>query len=251
MGLLDLPSPLFSLIDSGLSFLPATVRLVLWALIAAAASMYLYLKSSRQDEIAALKTQSVAARKALNSYEGTEFDEMMPLATRVLSLSAKHFLIVLGPAVLSSLTGLMLIVWASNQYGAQMPAPGSEVRFSSSPPASLVWSTAAKSDEPGEYRVVWPPSPTVLRAYANNTQELFAIDNGLAPVIHKKTGWNWLVGNPAGYLPDDTDIEQIDIELEMQQFLPVGPPWMREWAGLFFAVLLTASIAIKFIFRIN
>jgi len=251
MGFLDLASPLFSMLDGWISFLPETLRIILWASVGAAVSMYLYLKLSAQDKIGTIKSDSVAARKALSSYEGAEFDEMMPLATRVLSLSGKHFIAVLGPAVLSSLPALALIVWASNQFGIVAPAAGTPVAVSVYPETAIVWSPkeAASSGETGTL-VAWPESGAVVTA-SSDAGELFVIGAGLAPVIHKKAWWNNLIGNPAGYLADDSSIELVEIDMTYREFLPFGPDWLREWAGLFFIALLVVSIGIKVVFKIH
>jgi len=74
-----------------------------------------------------------------------------------------------------------------------------------------------------------------------------------APVttLHKRQWWNSLFGNPAGYIPPDARVAQIEIDLPSQEVLGFGPGWMRSWEFLFLTVLLVASIAIKVIFRIK
>ena len=56
MGLLDLPAPLFDWVDNRLlSMLPPLARIVLWAVVAAVASLAIYRLFSPQRRIAALK----------------------------------------------------------------------------------------------------------------------------------------------------------------------------------------------------
>ena len=212
--------------------------------------MYLYLKMSQQDAIGQIKKDTVIARKALSSYEGTEFDEMMPLATRVLGLSGKHFAVVLGPAVLSSLPALALIVWVSNQFGVAAPAVGTKILVTTTPPTQLIWSDKVSEDDMG-YTVAWPEKNEVLTARGADGNQLFQLGAGTATLIHKKTWWNNLIANPAGYLPENSRLELVDVQLPMQQFLPWGPDWLRDWVGLFFIMLLSASIGIKVIFKIH
>jgi len=251
MGFFDIPAPMFSAIDGLLVFLPETARLIVWATLCAILSMYLYLKLSKQDEIGTLKQQSIAARKALNAYEGSEFDEMLPLAKRVLMLSGKHFMVVIGPAILSSLPALMLIVWVSNQFGALPPVPGSSVDIRTMPATTLNWSGPSINRGDGLYTVIWPANDEPLTAIHSGQRVDLTLGRGVSPVIHKKTWWNTLIANPAGYLPNDSSMELVEIDLPMQQFFPFGPGWLRDWAGLFFIWVLTVSIAIKTIFKIN
>ena len=251
MGFFDIPAPVFSAIDGFLEFLPDTARLIVWATLCAAVSMYLYLKLSKQPEIAAIKQQSIAARKALNAYAGSEFDEMLPLAKQVLSLSGKHFMVVIGPAILSSLPALALIVWVSNQFGAIPPTPRSNVDVRTFPATSLTWSGPSIDLGNGIYTIAWPTTSETLTALNAEGQTEFALGQGIAPVLHKKTWWNTLIANPAGYLPDNSTIELVELDLTMKQFLPFGPSWLRDWAGLFFIWVLCVSITIKVIFKIN
>ena len=250
MGLLDIPAPLFSALDGFIGFLPETLRLILWGCLGASVSMWLYLKLSKQQQIGEIKTATVAARKALSGYDGTDFDEMMPLATRVLSLSGKHFFVVLGPAILSSLPALALIVWVSNQFGFETPESGAEIAIAVTPASSLTWSSPAIKVK-SEYLISWPVPGEKLLAYDSSGSSVFSIDGGLAPLMHKKTWWNSLIANPAGYLAESAPFEYVQLKLKPKHFLPFGPNWLRDWAGLFFGVLLAVSIGIKVIFKIN
>ena len=71
------------------------------------------------------------------------------------------------------------------------------------------------------------------------------------PTIDKRHWWNFLIGNPAGYLPDDAGIERIELDLSPNEYLPFGPAWLRAWYGVFFAALLASSLALKLWARID
>ena len=60
-----------------------------------------------------------------------------------------------------------------------------------------------------------------------------------------------LIGNPAGYLPDDAPLERIEVDLPPKEYLALGPAWLRSWYAVFFAALLAASLAIKVAARIE
>jgi len=247
MGLLDIPAPLFDLLAPVLSFLPAPVQLMFWGAVCGAFSMWLYQVMSGQDKIGAIKAETIAARKALAGYEGHEFDEMMPLALNVLKLSGKHFMTVIGPAVLSSLPALTLIVWVSNNFGYITPEPGTAVTVSVTPETEL----ALPQNASGESQVNWPDAEEPVAVASTDGQSLFTVTGARSPLIHKKIWWNSLIANPAGYLDDDSPLELVTVDLQAHEYLPFGPDWLREWAGLFFITLLVVSIGIKVIFKIH
>ena len=55
----------------------------------------------------------------------------------------------------------------------------------------------------------------------------------------------------AGYLPDNSQLERLDLELPPKRYLSVGPDWLKVWHVPFFGVLLLASLAIKVAARIE
>ena len=116
MGLFDIPAPLFTAIDNLLDSLPAYPRLLFWACTTAGVSMALYWLCSAQDKVAGAKLRAITARKHMAAYKGTEFDEMWPLAKESLAASTRHFIVVLVPAILSSLPALTLMIWVSNHF---------------------------------------------------------------------------------------------------------------------------------------
>jgi len=69
-------------------------------------------------------------------------------------------------------------------------------------------------------------------------------------VIHKKQWWNWLIGNPMGYLPAGGNIDQIMFNFKPKIILTMGPKWMHDWMFPFFMFFLVFSIAYKFILKI-
>jgi hypothetical protein len=60
-----------------------------------------------------------------------------------------------------------------------------------------------------------------------------------------------LIGNPIGYLSANSPLEWIELGLPQQEYLPLGPSWLRAWYVVFFGVLLAASLAIKVAARIE
>jgi hypothetical protein len=242
VGLFDLPAPLFAWLDDVLGgFAPAWMRLVLWGVIAAATSMGAYLVLSPQRRIARAKADALAARQALDAYDG-EFAGAWPLIRAVLRSAVRQLGLVTWPAIVSSLPVLALLAWMSTTYGHGFPADGDPVAIRTVP-------------EGLGARLETVPSPVPHR-------EIVVTDGGgqelqrlpwQAPVatIHKREWWNLLLGNPAGYLPDQGPLERIDLDIPAKEYLPVGPDWLKAWYVPFFGVLLAASVAIKISARIE
>lgn len=234
MGLLDLPSPLFSWIDGQLiGFLPATAKLILWGVLAALGSMELYRLLSPQGRIEELEAALKVTQQRLGEHEGNFADAWL-LIRGMLGLASRRVLLVLPATVAASLPILVLIVWLDAAYGRALPPPGEPVAVQVA----------------GEFRGQWvaetdsmPPQATVLDD-GGATVAAISVAAPI-PVIHKPRWWNVAIGNPAGYLPADAPIDRIDIDLPRQQFLSVGPEWVRGWEVTFFSVLILFAMGFK------
>jgi len=242
MGLFDLPAPLYDAIQHLLTSLPPLLQLSLWALLTGIISMVCYWAFSNQGKVAGAKQEALAARTALNGYEGHEFSEMWALIGATLRTSGRHFWIVLGPALLGSLPALTLIVWVSNQFGYHLPEPGQTI--------DITIETEAGATK--DISIFYPPADKTLPIIAADGSELMTLPlEGPIPVIHKKRWWNTLIANQAGYLDDASPVKEIRPTLAPQQFLNVGPGWARSWELSYFLLLIISSLAIKFAFRID
>jgi len=253
MGLFDLPAPLLSWVDAAVApILPPTARLVTWGILASALSMGLYWLLSAQEDLARVKIEAAAARRDLAAYDG-DFDGVLPRARRMLALSLRNIFLAGVPAVIASLPLISLIAWASNTYGYSLPAAGQGVRVTWEP------ATVALDLEPDaivfadEGHILRWPEPGAKVAVHDPAGPLLAeIDPTVAaPVIHKRVWWNLLIGNPAGYLPQNAAVDQIELELRPATYLTVGPTWLRGWEAALLLPLLITSIAIKVGFRIE
>jgi hypothetical protein len=249
MGLFDIPAPLFTAINDLLNFLPLLGRLAFWAVITSIVSMVLYLLCSAQDKVEAAKQRAIAGRTAMAAYTGTEFGEMWPLAKESLAASGKHFLVVLGPAVLSSLPALTLIVWVSNNFGYSLPAPAAAITLQSSPTDAL--GNLDKAPD-GSYTVIWPAVASPITVTGTDQAALFDLPlQQPVPVIHQKLWWNMLIGNPNGYLPADTQVVDVSFGLPKNGYLNFGPGWIRSWEFSYFLLVIILSLAIKVAFKIH
>jgi hypothetical protein len=246
MGVFDVPAPLFAWADSFMGqFAPPTVRLIIWGIIGAAVSMGLYWLISPQAKIKRNQARTLEARRALDAYEG-DFTGAWPQMRRMLALSLKQVGIVFIPAVVASLPILCLLVWMSTAYGYGYPPAGAQPEIRTYPrklPAR--WVAVRPADASG-------PKTPHIQLLNRREQVIRNIPLPVpVPAVHKRQWWNVLFGNPVGYLPDEAQVDWIEIDLPSQQFLPIGPAWMRGWEFLFLTVLLISSIVIKVVFKIK
>jgi hypothetical protein len=239
VGLLDLPAPLFAWLDGLFGGLAPTLRLVIWGVIGAVLSMGAYWLLSPQARIAQAKADALAARRALDAYDG-EFAGAWPLIGRVLGAAVRQLGLVTAPALLASLPVLALLVWLSTAYGYAFPRDA-EISVRTLPESGAARAQAVQ--EQGGHQVL------VLDG-AGNVVERVAL-SAPVPTIHKRQWWNALVGNPIGYLPDTSRLESIELALPQKEYLTVGPAWLRAWYVVFLGALLVVSLAIKVAARIE
>lgn len=247
MGILDWPAPAFGAFDTLMAdALGPFGRVLVWALICAVISMLLYKWLSPQTRIKAIKERLKEARQAMAEDNGEDFAEGMKLAKAQLAQSLKLVGFVIGPAVLASLPALALIVWLDGQYGYSCPAPGQQVSISAQPDNVAIEQVGINPAgmEDGACPVVQVPG-------ANDGETYLVAPAAAIPVIHQKQWWNLIIGNPAGYLPDDSPVTQLRFELPTQQIISAGPDWARGWELTFFLALVLGSLAIKKGFRIE
>lgn len=255
MGFFDLPSPLFALLDNAMGFLPGALRLAVWALLSAIATMWLYRIFSKQDELAELKPEIKAVQKKMASYDGP-LEGLWPLIGKSMRLSGRQMALTLWPAVIGSLPILFVLVFLSNAYGYRPPETGEIVRVTphrATAPATWRWSEfmAAHFEQDGPaWKIAWPGRPATLTAPGYGTILTLPLDE-ITGVIHKRQWWNWLIGNPAGYLPDDAPVAAIRFDLEHQRYLPFGPDWLGRWEVIYLALLVLFSMGIKFAWKIH
>ena len=238
MGLLDLPAPFFDLVDhSLLAPLPPLARLILWAVAGAAVSLALYRWLSPQRRIAEAKVAAQEARRRLNAHDG-DLESALPLMRQSMKLALRHVGLVFPAALIASLPVLALLVWLDSAYGHQFP----EDRQA---PTIAV--------EPERFSGEWRPSGAggAIELRDETGAEVARLTVA-QPVtrIEKRQWWNFLVGNPAGYLPDDSPVEGVTIGLPERQYLPVGPDWLRSWLAVALSALVITSLLIMRIARI-
>lgn len=255
VGWFDLANPGFMQVEATLiEGLPGLARLALWALVGSAVSMGLYRLLSPQAKIREAGKQAGRLRRQLAAYED-DFAGLLPLAAAVLSASLRHFFYILAPAISASVPLLFLLSWISSAYGGKLPPPGTEIAVSIAPEtAEAKWSSPAAVEalSPHAWRVVWPTEKAAFSLReGDGTMVLRLPLPHPVGAVHKRLWWNHLFANPNGYVPTDSTIELVSIDLPAQTFIDFGPGWARTWELPFFSLLVLFSLAIKFTFRIR
>jgi hypothetical protein len=242
LGLFDLPGPLFALLDHGFGLVaPPVVRLVLWGLVGAAISMGVYWLLSPQQRIVEVKASALAARRALDSHDG-DLSDAWPLMRRMLRSALRQLGLVSVPAVLASLPVIALLAWLSTAYGYILPAGEGAVDVQTVPEGFQARLAPSHTQAAQHQIVVTDQAGRVVERVPMAAP---------ASKIHKRQWWNSLIGNPAGYLPEQAFLERIEIGLTERQYLSVGPSWLRAWYVVFFMALFLGSLGIKVAARIE
>lgn len=240
MGLLNLPQPLFEWVDQGLAaFLPPAVRLLLWALLGALLAMELYRLLSPQTRLTAIKQEFREAQKRLNAYDGP-FDEAWPLILQPLRLAVRRIGLVLPATLAASLPLLLIILWLDASYAHRFPEALQEVEV-----------TVEDTDYSARLREGGSGQPRLELRNAEEDVVMTLAVQAPIPELHKRQDWNLLIGNPAGYLPEESPVEAVMLALPHREMLPFGPAWLRGWEPLFFAALILFAVLLKYVRRIE
>lgn len=258
-GVFDWASPPIAWLDRHLlGWLPAALRVALWGLLSALGSMWLYKAISPQKRLAQIKSQVMDSRRELNSFDG-ELSQLWPLLGRNLSLAMRQLGLTFLPAIGASLPVLFILVSMSNRYDALPAQPGQAIRVQAIPDAThqvppLHWlgTEARKVNDNGTWEIAWPSHDKPASLVDSDGLTLLTLPGAAAvSTVHQKQWWNRFAGNPAGYLPSPGDVDAVAIRLPGMEFLPWGPQWLRSWLTLYFAVILVASLTLKYLWRLH
>lgn len=252
MSLVELPFPLLDAIDAALAIvLPVALRLVLWGGLAGAAAMALYAAVSDQAGIKAQKAAIAGLQGRLRAAQD-DFALTMQLSRANLAASMRLLGKVTLPAVLTSLPPIFILVWVAETFASAVPAPGTALAVAFTPAAAAVSTLPEAAWGGARERVTWPAAGELAVADGQGPVWSIAADARRPPVVvHAPSWWNWLYGNPAGYLRPGSALEEIRFAQAPLDVLGFGPGWLRGWEGVFFASLVTASLTLKRLARID
>ncbi|MFZ2236791.1 MAG: hypothetical protein WBP11_09050 [Dokdonella sp.] len=257
MGLLDLPGMAFDVVEAGLIALslPAWLRILFWSVISGAAGMWLYRRYSPQSRIAEVRTQIAAAQSELAKYDG-EFDGLMPLIGRQFRLVFTQMRLTLGATLLAGLPILLMLPWLSNQYSHALPSAGTFVTFCAEPEQAIARLRAdielERSKQGLGCRIIaWPTSASAI-VLRDEKQDLLTLPiKHAVPVIHQKEWWNAFIGNPLGYLPEQSTIRSLQMDLPERNIIARGPAWMRGWEFCYFVGVLAVSLWLRWRWKLQ
>jgi hypothetical protein len=250
LGILDLPAPLLDVVDASLAWLhiPIVLRIALYAAGSAYLGMILYRRFSNQSELATVRENVARTQRALSAHDG-EFSQLAPLIRENLAATLRQLALTIRPAVLASLPLLFVLPWMSNRFDYRSPVPGDIVRICARPATAAARIRSLSPDSTvdlidGCADARWSVSaPSLVDTHG---MDLFAFPPEMQSIIVHKFAWsNWIIGNPAGYLSAASPIESIDVALNDQKLVPVGPHWLRGWETPYFVVLAVVSVFIR------
>lgn len=256
LSLFDLLSPALSRIDDLMHDslnLPPVWRIAVFAALGSAASMLLFKKLSRQDELAAVKRQIKAVQKQL---VGDEYN-LKSVLLQNLALTGRQLWLSFWPALLASVPIIFLLAFCSNQFGVDAANAGDRVYVTpmglERSPAEYRWQgvNAQWDARRNAWTFYQPEDGQTATLMLGGQQELSLPTAAPAGTIHRRHWWNYLIANPAGYLAANTSIGRFEINASPQPILNWGPGWMRGWLFAFMVFLVLFSVAIKLVLKIE
>lgn len=255
LGVLDLPAPLLASIDSAMSAVgvPALLRVLAWGLVGGSIGMWLYRRYSPQARIADVRAGLRTVQKELADYDG-EFSGLRRLIGRQFGLVFTQLRLTFGAALLAGLPVLLILPWLSNAYDARQPEPGHAVVICATPVAAataLRWSDDVIVNPDGCRTVAWPATSTPLQLSSDATPLLEFPMQVPARIVHRRGALNWLIGNPAGYLPEASPVQVVTIALPATELITMGPGWLRGWEAAFFSAALLLSLWLRWRWKLN
>lgn len=256
LGLLDLPAPLLDALDGALDRIgaPVLLRVVAYAAASAWMGMALYRRLSDQRRLAEIGAQVALSQQALARHEG-DFATLRILILANLCATLHHLALTLRPALIASLPLLFALPWLSNRFDLMQPQAGTSVSVCVQPVVQgLHWqaSSVTANTASGCWLIPWPDVKTPATLSDSTGQPLLVIPNAAKSDTVEKFGWfNWIIGNPAGYLPADAAVARVRIALPQRQIIPIGPAWLRGWVFWYFLAALLVSLWLKWRWRLH
>ena len=245
--------PLVDSVDGWLAVLfPLTVRIAFWGLVSGAAALALYAVTSPQQSIARLKleTKSLRGRMLDVSLDPSEFGMM---ARRNLTASLSLLVLVIGPALLSTIPVLLAASWLDVRQGFVLPKEDGAIELSLSDDFSLSL-VSVNGQIVGDGSVAWlPSSPEETVSISVDESLIYSGAPAIVatPVLYKAAWWNLLIASEVGYLSEDSPVEEIYISVEPKRLFEWGPSWFAGWEALFFISVFVSALSIKIAFKIE
>lgn len=255
-GLLDLPGFLLDPLDQMLALLhvPALLRVFIWGALVGYAGMWIYRRWSPQQRIAELRIELADLQRQLAGYDG-EFSGLLRLIRAQLVLAFRQMRLTAGAAFLAAVPILFVLPWLSNTYDGTLPESGTAIHICAKPLAAahtLHWRNSnAAADIHGCWDVPWPVEGASAQLLEGEHVILQLPMSVPATIVHKHHWLNWLVGNPAGYLPEIAQTGSVIIAIPPIDLIHWGPAWLRGWEATFFLSALLFSLWLRWRWKLN
>lgn len=248
IGLLDPTAIALGVVDDGLAtVLPATLRILLWGILAGVLGMALYRRFSPQQRLTALKEELSAAQRALSGYDGP-LAGLWPLMRRQFGLAFTQLRLVLWPSLLAGLPIILMWTGLSLRFDAEIPAPGTPIRVQLDPPAVVAaaprWEPSGLvPDADAAVPLPWP-GPGESARLVGSSGEWLQVQADTRRFSVQPSAWDWL---SASYttLRTGQPVQTLHADLPPWRFLPWLPDWLSGWETLFIAATLVASLVCK------
>ncbi len=242
-------NPLFSSVDSTLSFLPVWARLVFWGILAGLCSMAIYRRISAQARLNELAADIQSIRQELNSIDVSE-PGYRGLVKQSLKLGGKRLGISLLPALISALPVIFLAIWVEANYALSKPEPNSVAAILVEKPESINIESGQKLA--AGWLINWPDEGEKLPITDVSGNLIFEITHRSSPGLAAAPGMmKSLFGANAGALPAGTPVDTLVIETAPRALFAEHVVFPHQWALPFFMALLLASLGMKFVLRIK
>jgi|GEM_PF-1867856 len=254
LGFFDLLTPALTAFDVWLeSFVPLVGRLLIWSLISAAISLWIFKILSNPGKSTAIKVELKATQKELNNHDG-EFSELKQLALKSIALSLKRIRVTLFPAIISMLPIIFILVFLSNRFDFQTPQSGDLIQYTvdwQNPGHVATVSWLSINSQINTEVLTWPSEGDAFELVVNGKSEGVTVPISLVPMIHKKQWWNMLFANPAGYLSDESLLSSIHFEFKPQEPGKLLGKYFDDWKWPYFIMVFIFSIVIIFTFKVK
>jgi hypothetical protein len=253
--MVNIAFPALNAIDSWLALLlPDLVRVLLWGALSGAAAMLLYAWVSDQKTLAALKQRARAMRRSLLD-PALDRESYMRLTRENLSVSFRLLGKSFGPAIVSSVPVLIVMLWLAFAQSYARPAVGTSIPVNFLPPSTAAVKVGPpallhRTSDGVRFTIAPEPQPVDISDATGNIYDGVP-DDPPFPVIHKRQWWNILIGNEAGYLAPSATIDEVHFDFPVKRLVAEVPQWMATWELPYFAALILVAVALKVGFKIE
>jgi hypothetical protein len=238
--------------ESVLSPLPIVARVVAWGVIAGILTMATYALLAPQGKIKETR-QAMKSLDRMAALKSEDIKEVLSASWQQLRLSFRVLRMMFGASMISGFPVLFILFCVDFQYGYQTPMAGDQIAVTAltaeEQPAPVFLGDGA----PVEATIAWPGPDSDLILADSDKHQVFAgrLHQAGLGVLHQHRWWNYILGNPAGYLADGGPIDFVAFTHKRQVIISAVPDWLSGWELPFFLVLVVTSLSIKGIFRIQ